>query len=61
MNRPTRPVELPVVVSVRFPEADFRNLKALALSNRRTVSQVIRSLLEGALRQPSGARLVERL
>ena len=43
------PVELPVVVSVRFSETDFSRIRRIALSGRHTVSQAVRLLLERAL------------
>jgi len=51
MNRPARPVELPVVVGVRFTLADVQRLTALATASRRTLSQTVRLLLEDALRE----------
>jgi hypothetical protein len=44
------PIELPFVVSVRFSEADFRRLQALSEAQRRPISQMLRLLLEPALR-----------
>lgn len=47
-----QPIELPYVVSVRFSEADFRQIVTLVQTGRRTVSQTIRLLIESALRAP---------
>jgi hypothetical protein len=43
------PILLPFVVSVRFPEPEFRRLVTLAQTGRRTVSQTLRILVETAL------------
>jgi hypothetical protein len=51
MTKPsTRPVELPCVVTARLAEPQFRELVTLAESSRRTLSQVVRLLLESAIR-----------
>lgn len=49
------PVQLPFVVSVRFPEAEFRQIVALAEKGRWTISQALRLLVEGALREAKAA------
>jgi hypothetical protein len=54
MKKP-KPIELPFVVSVRFPEQDFRRVVTLAQVGRRTLSQTVRLLLEAALRDPQVA------
>jgi hypothetical protein len=46
----TRPVELPCVVTARLADPQFQSLVTLAESSRRTLSQVVRLLLEAALR-----------
>jgi hypothetical protein len=51
MTTPTRPVDLPIVVSVRVPKKDFQHLKSMADANRRTLSQTVRLLIEAALCQ----------
>jgi len=49
------PVQLPFVVSVRFPEPEFRQIVALAQAGRRTISQTLRLLVEAAFREPKAA------
>lgn len=45
------PVELPHAVTVRLSEGDFDRLVTLARAGRRNVSQTLRILLEGPLRE----------
>lgn len=47
-----KPVVLPFVVSVRFPEPEFRQIVTMAQTGRRTISQTVRILIEAALREP---------
>jgi hypothetical protein len=49
------PIELPIVVSVRFSETDFNRILQLAQAGRRNVSQQIRLLLEGVVRDSAAA------
>jgi hypothetical protein len=49
MKRITRELDFPVVVSVRFSEADFQRLTAIARDERRNLSQTVRLLIEDAL------------
>ncbi len=48
-NQRTVPIELPIVVRIRFRVSDHERLVALARTGRRTLSQTIRLLLEPAL------------
>jgi hypothetical protein len=50
MHRRPKPVELPIVVSVRFSPPDFQKLVSLADAGRRNLSQTVRLLIESALR-----------
>ena len=45
----TRPIELPSLVSVRFPESNFRRITDLARTGHRTISQTVRLLVDAAL------------
>ena len=49
MKKPV-PIELPHVVSVRFSDTDLDRLLKLAQAGHRNISQQIRMLLEGILR-----------
>jgi hypothetical protein len=49
------PIQLPFVVSVRFPEPEFRRIVTLAQTGRRTISQTVRILIESALRESKAA------
>lgn len=43
-------IELPFVVSARLSEPEFGRLQALAQAERRNISQMLRLLIEAALR-----------